>query len=151
MCLVVSWAVQVASPTYCDLASLRFLCSMSGGVMLLYRTLEDSTLPQDLYRRLRQLRGLGGVLRLRTSVEFQPVRAAGPCIADQQYDNLYHVLACDSYDTFAFDFEFTAAQGFSQVRGPFVHAAGPRAALCSGCEAPCATCRKISPLIPVVV
>ena len=87
--------------------------------MLLYRTLEDSTLPQDLYRRLRQLRGLGGVLRLRTSVEFQPVRAAGPCIADQQYDNLYHVLACDSYDTFAFDFEFTAAQGFSQVRAAF--------------------------------
>jgi hypothetical protein len=36
----------VVSEEYCDLASLKPLCSQSGGVLCLYQRLEDCTLPQ---------------------------------------------------------------------------------------------------------
>ena len=55
--------------------------------MFLYRALAESTLPQDVYRRLRQTRAVDGVLRLRTSVEFTPVRAYGHFFADEQVLN----------------------------------------------------------------
>jgi len=110
----------VASAQYVDLASLQALATLSGGAIFLYRSLESSTLPQDIYRRLRRPRAVDGVLRLRTSVEFAPVRAYGHFFADEQYENLYHVLSCDMHDTFAFDFEFTNSQGFSQPFPPML-------------------------------
>ncbi|KAK3267501.1 hypothetical protein CYMTET_23947, partial [Cymbomonas tetramitiformis] len=113
----------IATSEYVDLASLKYLATMSGGAIFLYQTVADASLPQDIYRRLRRPRALGGVLRLRTSVEFAPVRAYGHFFPDAEYENLYHVLACDQHDTFAFDFEYTSTQGFSQPYPPILQLA----------------------------
>lgn len=61
--------------------------------MFLYGTLEESTLPQDIYRRLRRPRCTRGILRLRTSVEFSVVRAYGRLFPDQQVPGLQALIA----------------------------------------------------------
>lgn len=68
---------------------------------------------QDIYRRLSCPLALEGMLRIRTSPEFQVTRAYGQLFQDEQYDNLVHINACSPASTFAFDFRFTSAGGFA--------------------------------------
>ncbi|XP_043701372.1 protein transport protein SEC24-1 [Telopea speciosissima] len=99
---------------YTDLASLKFLSIESGGSLFLYSNTDDSTLPQDMYRMLSRPYAFGCVLRLRTSTEFKPGRSYGHFFPDPQYENVQHIICCDSYATYAYDFDFTSAVGFSR-------------------------------------
>ncbi|CAI7906774.1 unnamed protein product, partial [Closterium sp. NIES-53] len=101
---------------YCDLASLRCLSVESGGTLFLYPSLDEATLPQDIYRMLCRPSAFGGVLRLRTSRELRAVRAYGHFFPDAQYENLYHIIRCDPFDSYAFDLEFAGKAGF-RVKG----------------------------------
>lgn len=107
----------VVSSEYVDLASLKFLSVESGGSLFLYSSAEEATLPQDIYRMLSRPHALGGLLRLRCSPDFRLVRAYGHFFPDVQYENLYHIISCDSFDTYAFDFEFNGNQGFNRQSG----------------------------------
>ncbi|GJP49481.1 hypothetical protein CLOM_g8679 [Closterium sp. NIES-68] len=102
---------------YCDLASLRCLSVESGGTLFLYPSLDEATLPQDIYRMLCRPSAFGGVLRLRTSRELRAVRAYGHFFPDAQYEDLYHIIRCDPFDSYAFDLEFAGKKGFGQQAG----------------------------------
>ncbi|KAL4011437.1 hypothetical protein IC575_028496 [Cucumis melo] len=99
---------------YTDLASLKFLSIESGGSLCFYPSTDDSTLPQDMYRMLSRPYAFGCVLRLRTSTEFKPGRSYGHFFPDPQYENVQHIICCDSYATYAYDFEFANNVGFSR-------------------------------------
>ncbi|KAL0774392.1 hypothetical protein Bca101_039543 [Brassica carinata] len=117
---------------YTDLASLKFLSIESGGSLFLYSSTDDSTLPQDmlvlmisqhqLFRMLNRPYAFNCVLRLRTSTEFKPLHSLTiyPCMQyghffpDPQYENLQHIICCDSYATYAYDFDFANNTGFSR-------------------------------------
>ncbi|XP_072970567.1 protein transport protein SEC23 D-like isoform X2 [Typha angustifolia] len=103
---------------YTDLASLKFLSIESGGSLFLYSGTDDSTLPQDIYRMLSRPYAFGCVLRLRTSSEFRPAFAYGHFFPDPQYENVQHVICCDSFATYAYDFEFVDNAGFSRHSEP---------------------------------
>ncbi|XP_024637901.1 protein transport protein SEC24 isoform X2 [Medicago truncatula] len=98
---------------YTDLASLKFLSIESGGSLFFYTSTEDSTLPQDMYRMLSRPYAFSCVLRLRTSTEFKPGNSYGHFFPDPQYENVQHVICCDSYATYAYDFVFENNVGFS--------------------------------------
>uniref|UniRef100_A0A6N2LJM2 Sec23/Sec24 trunk domain-containing protein n=1 Tax=Salix viminalis TaxID=40686 RepID=A0A6N2LJM2_SALVM len=99
---------------YTDLASLKFLSIESGGALFLYSNTDDSTLPQDMYRMLSRPYAFGCILRLRTSSEFKPGHSYGHFFPDPQYENVHHIICCDSFATYAYDFDFTSATGFSR-------------------------------------
>ncbi|CAN6692112.1 unnamed protein product [Malus baccata var. baccata] len=99
---------------YTDLASLKFLSVDSGGSLYLYLNTDDSTLPQDMYRMLSRPYAFGCVLRLRTSSEFKTGHSCGHFFPDPQYENVQHIICCDSYATYAYDFEFEDTKGFAK-------------------------------------
>ncbi|KAA8549876.1 hypothetical protein F0562_001560 [Nyssa sinensis] len=99
---------------YTDLASLKFLSIESGGSLFLYSNTDDSTLPQDMYRMLSRPYAFNCVLRLRTSSEFKPGHSYGHFFPDPQYENVQHIICCDSYATYAYDFDFANTVGFSR-------------------------------------
>ncbi|GAB2285548.1 Protein transport protein S23 D [Dionaea muscipula] len=99
---------------YTDLASLKFLSIESGGSLFLYPSTEDSTLPQDMYRMLSRPYAFNCVLRLRTSTEFKIGHSYGHFFPDPQYEDVQHIICCDSYVTYAYDFEFAKVEGFSR-------------------------------------
>ncbi|XP_045787287.1 protein transport protein SEC24 isoform X2 [Trifolium pratense] len=101
---------------YTDLASLKFLSIESGGSLFFYTSTEDSTLPQDIYRMLSRPYAFGCVLRLRTSTEFKPGNSYGHFFPDPEYENVQHVICCDSYATYAYDFVFENNIGFSRSK-----------------------------------
>lgn len=99
---------------YTDLASLKFLSIESGGSLFLYSNTDDSTLPQDMYRMLSRPYAFNCILRLRTSSEFSPGHSYGHFFLDPQYENVQHIICCDSYATYAYDFDFANNTGFSR-------------------------------------
>lgn len=99
---------------YTDLASLKFLSVESGGSLYFYSNADDSTLPQDMYRMLSRPYAFGCVLRLRTSSEFKTGHSYGHFFPDPQYENVQHIICCDSYATYAYDFEFEDTKGFAR-------------------------------------
>lgn len=99
---------------YTDLASLKFLSIESGGSLFLYSSTDDSTLPQDIYRMLSRPYAFNCILRLRTSSEFKPGHSYGHFFPDPQYENVQHIICCDSYATYAYDFDFANAAGFAR-------------------------------------
>ncbi|XP_024964793.1 protein transport protein Sec24B-like [Cynara cardunculus var. scolymus] len=99
---------------YTDLASLKFLSIESGGSLFLYPNTDDSTLPQDMYRMLSRPYAFNCIMRLRTSSEFKPGNSYGHFFPDPQYENVQHVICCDSYATYAYDFDFVNDTGFSR-------------------------------------
>ncbi|XP_068656731.1 protein transport protein SEC23 D-like isoform X2 [Aristolochia californica] len=103
---------------YTDLASLKFLSIESGGSLFLYSNTDDSTLPQDMYRMLSRSYAFRCILRLRTSSDFQPGRSYGHFFADPQYENVQHIICCDSYATYGYDFDFSNSVGFSRHTEP---------------------------------
>ncbi|KAL5710636.1 Protein transport protein S23 D [Ranunculus cassubicifolius] len=103
---------------YTDLASLKFLSIESGGSLFLYSSTEDSTLPQDMYRTLSRPYAFSCILRLRTSSEFKVGQSFGHYFPDPQYENVQHIICCDSYATYAYDFEFANNTGFSRHSDP---------------------------------
>ncbi|KAL9235423.1 hypothetical protein vseg_010181 [Gypsophila vaccaria] len=99
---------------YTDLASLKFLSIESGGSLFLYQSTDDSTLPQDMYRMLSRPYAFNCVLRLRSSSEFRIGNSYGHFFPDPQYENVQHIICCDSHATYAYDFEFAKVEGFSR-------------------------------------
>ncbi|GMH12173.1 hypothetical protein Nepgr_014014 [Nepenthes gracilis] len=99
---------------YTDLASLKFLSIESGGSLFLYPNTDDSTLPQDMYRMLSRPYAFNCILRLRTSTEFKLGHSYGHFSPDLQYEYVQHIICCDSYATYAYDFEFAKSDGFSR-------------------------------------
>ncbi|KDP24980.1 hypothetical protein JCGZ_24318 [Jatropha curcas] len=99
---------------YTDLASLKFLSIESGGSLFLHSNTDDSTLPQDIYRMLSRPYAFGCILRLRTSSEFKPGHSYGHFFPDPQYENVQHIICCDSYATYAYDFDFANTDGFAR-------------------------------------
>ncbi|KAJ4747675.1 Protein transport protein Sec24-like [Rhynchospora pubera] len=99
---------------YTDLASLKFLSIESGGSLFFYSNADDSTLPQDMYRMLSRPYAFGCILRLRTSSDYKPGNAYGHFFPDPQYENVQHIICCDSFATYAYDFVFDSKEGFSR-------------------------------------
>ena len=103
-----------------DLGSLRPLCTLSGGVLHLYEPVAKegwASVPQDVFNALSRKRAMQGMLRLRTSEEFRTSKAFGHLTPDSQYENLYHVTACDEGSSFAFDLDFADASTFASEEG----------------------------------
>ncbi|CAA0841313.1 sec23/sec24 transport family protein [Striga hermonthica] len=99
---------------YTDLASLKFLSIESGGSLFLYSNTDDSTLPQDMYRMLSRPHAFNCVLRVRTSSEFKLGHSYGHFFPDPEYENVQHIICCDSFATYAYDFDFVNDAGFSR-------------------------------------
>ncbi|XP_052479170.1 uncharacterized protein LOC105802580 isoform X1 [Gossypium raimondii] len=97
---------------YTDLASLKFISIESGGSLFLYANTDDSTLPQDMYRMPSRPYAFTCVLRLRTSTEFKPGHSYGHFFPDPQYENVQHIICCDFFATYAYDFDFANNVGF---------------------------------------
>lgn len=110
----VSVDIFAVTNEYTDLASLKFLSIESGGSLALYTSTDDSTLPQDIYRMLSRPYAFNCVLRLRTSSEYKPDHSYGHFFPDPQYENVQHIICCDAFATYAYDFEFTNNSGFSR-------------------------------------
>ncbi|KAL0460792.1 UNVERIFIED_CONTAM: protein transport protein Sec24A [Sesamum latifolium] len=100
---------------YTDLASLKFL-SIESGALCFYilvpmiphfrRTCE--------YRMLSRPYAFNCVLRVRTSSEFKLGHSYGHFFPDPEYENVQHVICCDSFATYAYDFDFANEVGFSR-------------------------------------
>ncbi|THU68747.1 hypothetical protein C4D60_Mb08t07110 [Musa balbisiana] len=105
---------------YTDLASLKYLSIESGGSLFLYANMDDSTLPQDMYRMLSRSYAFGCILRLRTSSEFKIGYSYGHFFPDPQYESVQHIICCDPFATYAYDFEFANSSGFSSHHLLFV-------------------------------
>ncbi|XP_074589227.1 protein transport protein SEC23 D-like [Curcuma longa] len=103
---------------YTDLASLKYLSIESGGLLFLYSNMDDSTLPQDMYRMLSRPFAFGCILRLRTSSDFKLGYSYGHFFPDPQYENVQHIICCDSFATYAYDFEFANSNGFFRYTEP---------------------------------
>nr|XP_009411948.1 PREDICTED: protein transport protein SEC23-like [Musa acuminata subsp. malaccensis] len=103
---------------YTDLASLKYLSIESGGSLFLYANMDDSTLPQDMYRMLSRSYAFGCILRLRTSSEFKIGYSYGHFFPDPQYESVQHIICCDPFATYAYDFEFANSSGFSRHTEP---------------------------------
>lgn len=101
---------------YLDLATLEQLPRESGGVMVLYPTVSEASLPRDVHRVISRSTALHGTLRLRTSPEIVPARVYGHCFEDGKHENLHHLIACGPCDTVAFDFDFVLKEGFKSGR-----------------------------------
>ncbi|WOL02294.1 protein transport protein sec24-like [Canna indica] len=114
----VSVDIFAVTNEYTDLASLKFLCINSGGSLFLYVNTDDSTLPQDIYRMLSRPYAFGCLLRLRTSSEFKSGNSYGHFFLDPQYENVQHIICCDSFATYTYDFEFDNDSGFSRHSDP---------------------------------
>ncbi|KAL6563676.1 Protein transport protein S23 D [Orobanche gracilis] len=99
---------------YTDLASLKFLSIESGGSIFLYSNTDDSTLPQDMYRMLSRPYAFNCVLRVRTSSEFKLGHSYGHFFPDPEYENVQHIICCDCFATYAYDFDFVNDTGFSR-------------------------------------
>lgn len=99
---------------YTDLASLKFLSIDSGGSLFLYSNTDDSTLPQDMYRMLSRPYAFNCVLRVRASSEFKIGHSYGHFFPDPEYENVQHIICCDSFATYAYDFDFLNDVGFSR-------------------------------------
>ncbi|KAL9677266.1 hypothetical protein QQ045_005494 [Rhodiola kirilowii] len=56
----------------------------------------------------------GCILRLRTSSEFKVGHSYGHFFLDPQYENVQHIICCDTYATYAYDFDFANNVGFSR-------------------------------------
>ncbi|KAH7302474.1 hypothetical protein KP509_23G074800 [Ceratopteris richardii] len=95
---------------YTDLASLKFLSIDSGGSLFLYANTDDSTLPQDLPY------AFGCVYKLRTSPDLKISQSYGHFFPDPQYENVQHIICCDAFATYAYDFEFVNSSGFDRAR-----------------------------------
>lgn len=103
-----------------DLGSLKPLCTLSGGVLHVYEPVAKegwAAVPQDIFNALSRKRAMQGMLRLRTSEQFSTTRAFGHLTPDSQYDNLYHITACDEDASFAFDLDFADATTFDSAAG----------------------------------
>ncbi|CAL9119198.1 unnamed protein product [Musa textilis] len=109
----VSVDIFAVTNEYTDLASLKFLSINSGGSLFLYANTDDSTLPQDIYRMLSHPYAFGCLLRLRTSSEFKTGNAYGHFFPDPQYENVQHIICCNSFATYSYDFEFADNDVFS--------------------------------------
>jgi len=79
---------------------------------MFYEMTADCSLPQDLYRQLSSRHTFRGLLRLRTSAEFQVSSAYGHLNVDSKYDHLFHLGVCTPRKSFVCDFEFTSTSGF---------------------------------------
>ncbi|GLT48714.1 hypothetical protein SLA2020_223220 [Shorea laevis] len=110
----VSVDIFAVTNEYTDLASLKFLSIESGGSLFFHSNTDDSTLPQDMYRMLSRPYAFNCILRLRTSSEFKPGHSYGHFFADPQYENVQHIICCDSFATYAYDFDFANTSGFSR-------------------------------------
>ncbi|KAL6760798.1 hypothetical protein V8C86DRAFT_2548426 [Haematococcus lacustris] len=106
------------SSTAVGLAVLEPLCNSTGGALYLYAGAEDCALPQDMYRRLCSPQATSGLLRVRTSKGFKPVRYYGRLFADQQIENLHHVVNCSPADCYALDFEVEGKQSLAAPGQP---------------------------------
>lgn len=102
---------------FVDLATLRSLPVLTGGALVLYPTLSDCSLPQDLFRQLRLLQGFRCLLRLRSSPEMIPVNVYGHLAADKEAENLFRVGGCDARKVYAVDWEFQGEEGFDSGYG----------------------------------
>ncbi|KAJ8476497.1 hypothetical protein OPV22_020224 [Ensete ventricosum] len=114
----VSVDIFAVTNEYTDLASLKFLSINSGGSLFLYANTDDSTLPQDIYRMLSRPYAFGCLLRLRTSSEFKTGNAYGHFFPDPQYENVQHIICCNSFATYTYDFEFANNDVFSRHTDP---------------------------------
>ncbi|MQL96470.1 hypothetical protein Taro_029138 [Colocasia esculenta] len=74
--------------------------------------------PPCRYRMLSRPYAFGCVLRLRTSSEFRPGHSYGHFFPDPQYENVQHIICCDTFATYAYEFEFAGTVGFSRHTEP---------------------------------
>jgi len=80
--------------------------------VVLYDNLENSNLPQDIFRQYSGSLAFRGLFRCRTSTGFRASHSYGHLLPDANYENLYHLAGCDPFKSFTFDFEFTSSSGF---------------------------------------
>eukprot|EP00808_Paulinella_micropora_P015554 g11276.t1 len=103
------------------LQELRFLSLLTGGNVMLYESIQNATLPQDLFRQLSSPQAFAGEFRLRTSPEFEVAALYGHTLANPRFENLFQLAGWDNRKTIAADFSFVSPQGFGQYSAtPYV-------------------------------
>ena len=101
------------------LSALQSLASRTGGILNYYTDVEDSTMPEDIYKQLCRPFASEGLLRVRTSAELAVSHAYGPVTADPTLEQLYHLPGCHEETQSAFSLEFSTSQGFSEDHEAF--------------------------------
>ncbi|GMH33418.1 hypothetical protein BSKO_01252 [Bryopsis sp. KO-2023] len=97
-----------------EAAGMEILASLpehTGGGIWLYPTVVDAMMTQDLHRHISTPRAQSCLLRIRTSPEFKIARCYGNLFRDPVYEDLFHIISCDPFETVAFDFQYK--NGFS--------------------------------------
>eukprot|EP00200_Dunaliella_tertiolecta_P008044 CAMPEP_0202381876 /NCGR_PEP_ID=MMETSP1127-20130417/39382_1 /ASSEMBLY_ACC=CAM_ASM_000462 /TAXON_ID=3047 /ORGANISM="Dunaliella tertiolecta, Strain CCMP1320" /LENGTH=964 /DNA_ID=CAMNT_0048980955 /DNA_START=356 /DNA_END=3245 /DNA_ORIENTATION=- len=102
--------VYAVSSCAVGLDYLAPLPNSTGGAIFLYTSVDDSALPQDIYRRLSGQHAFGGLLRVRTSQGFHAARYYGRLFSDPQIEDLYHVINAGDSDTFAVEFLYGSSK-----------------------------------------
>lgn len=75
-----------------------------------------------LCRRLQTPQALSALLRVRCCPELRIARAYGRLVGDADHEHLFHCVACDPYDSVAFDLALTTRHGFQpQANGKATH------------------------------
>lgn len=102
-----------AAATHFHLPTIKFLATMSGGVVRLYENAsEAANLPHDLYRALTQPRAYHGALRVRTSPDMAIANAYGELVAAPRESGLFMLSSCSADTSVLFDFKFANPVGF---------------------------------------
>ena len=81
------------------------LASLTGGGVWLYRSLSETMLTQDLFRHLSMVHAQPCLMRIRLPSQLKIAKSYGRLIRDSLYEDLYHIISCDPYETFSLDME----------------------------------------------
>lgn len=113
-----------AAATHFHLPTIKFLATMSGGIVRLYENASESAnLPHDLYRALTQPRAFHGALRVRTSPDMAIANAYGELVAAPRESGLFMLSSCSADASVLFDFKFANPVGFLQQQTVVLQAA----------------------------
>ena len=83
------------------------LASLTGGGVWLYRSLSETMLTQDLFRHLSMVHAQACLMRIRLPPQLKIAKSYGRLMRDSLYEDLYHIISCDPYETFSLDMEHT--------------------------------------------
>eukprot|EP00210_Caulerpa_lentillifera_P001514 g1452.t1 len=92
---------------------LSALADHTGGSLWIYTNTINAMLTQDLFRRLTTVNAHSCLLRVRTSSGLKISRVYGRVLRDPRFDEIFHMLSCDPYQTVCMDFEHTSSSGLN--------------------------------------
>eukprot|EP01116_Phalansterium_solitarium_P015899 TRINITY_DN356_c0_g1_i5.p1 TRINITY_DN356_c0_g1~~TRINITY_DN356_c0_g1_i5.p1 ORF type:complete len:517 (-),score=180.79 TRINITY_DN356_c0_g1_i5:482-2032(-) len=126
------------------LAAVHWLCTYTGGTLLLYSRASAGNMPHDVYRLLSRPMAFQCLLRLRTPPS---VRATvlSPVQPHGTFADLLQLAGCDSFKSLTFEFDFVSPDGFAGQQSE----AAPVVQLALSCAYFCPVRRRLRRVVRV--